>query len=319
MSDYIIYNGELYHFGVQGMKWGVRRYQNIDGTLNSAGRKRYADLSKKRLSTAYKIKAVEDRKQKITDRYNKHAVANARRDVKLSIYKQKRDSLQPKVSKITTKMMVKGKSPNFFEKRTLKKAYKLDKRIANASKSKDRFNKQISKLDLKSARLQKHIAKYNRKILELDNAQIDLGRKFSKSFSSMTPEQLTAYRKEHARDRQAYLNERQKDFVQQVSSATKTWNKSNNADYVYQTTKEDMKDNPLKYTNKRVRSKAEREMALQKETSKTAHDEFVKANNKSFETYSDIRRTVSELNKGPYEVKEVGEGRKKKYRVSYKE
>lgn len=32
---------EIYHTGVKGMKWGVRRYQNPDGTLTAAGRKRY--------------------------------------------------------------------------------------------------------------------------------------------------------------------------------------------------------------------------------------------------------------------------------------
>ena len=34
-------NNELYHSGVKGMKWGVRKYQNADGTLTEAGRKRY--------------------------------------------------------------------------------------------------------------------------------------------------------------------------------------------------------------------------------------------------------------------------------------
>lgn len=36
---------ELYHHGIKGQKWGIRRYQNDDGSLTAAGRKRYGDAA----------------------------------------------------------------------------------------------------------------------------------------------------------------------------------------------------------------------------------------------------------------------------------
>lgn len=37
---YIILNNELYHHGIKGQRWGVRRFQNADGTRTTAGKRR---------------------------------------------------------------------------------------------------------------------------------------------------------------------------------------------------------------------------------------------------------------------------------------
>ena len=53
---------ELYHYGVKGQKWGVRKYQYADGTLTPAGKKRYYDNPNS--STADKISRIMSTKVK---------------------------------------------------------------------------------------------------------------------------------------------------------------------------------------------------------------------------------------------------------------
>lgn len=66
--DYVIrlINEEeiLCHSGIKGMKWGVRRYQNPDGTLTDAGKRRYSKIQNQ--NSKYQAKA---------DKYTKKAEA----------------------------------------------------------------------------------------------------------------------------------------------------------------------------------------------------------------------------------------------------
>lgn len=48
----MMYPSYLAHYGIKGMKWGVRRYQNKDGSLTAAGKKRYSED----FNTAYNLK-----------------------------------------------------------------------------------------------------------------------------------------------------------------------------------------------------------------------------------------------------------------------
>lgn len=79
---------ELAHFGVKGMKWGVRRYQNTDGSLTDAGKKRLAKKSRNAAINRYQQVGNYDKKSRKYFKANEEILG--RLDTK-KIEKSKRD------------------------------------------------------------------------------------------------------------------------------------------------------------------------------------------------------------------------------------
>ena len=70
-----MYNDELMHYGVKGMKWGVRRYRNADGSLTPKGKKHYSKMSDDKLQKIL-YKQVKKARADQSDWSNQWAVTN---------------------------------------------------------------------------------------------------------------------------------------------------------------------------------------------------------------------------------------------------
>lgn len=111
MSYQVIFTDELYHHGIKGQRWGVRRYQNEDGSLTAAGKARY-DIkeakreykrAKKGLRRAQRDLDWRGQGQGIKAIANRERLAKARDKAKDLAEEKRLDVLQRKADKLGLK------------------------------------------------------------------------------------------------------------------------------------------------------------------------------------------------------------------------
>ena len=119
---------ELYHFGIKGMKWGIRRYQNEDGTLTPAGKKRYGNMSDDKLQKSL-YKQVKKARAKQSDWSNQWNVNNTIGKYSKAVEDRYRKDVK------------KFQSSDEYKK-AMRKIAELDKKAERGEISRDQYDKQ---------------------------------------------------------------------------------------------------------------------------------------------------------------------------------
>ncbi len=142
---------ELYHHGVKGMKWGVRRYQNKDGSITEAGKKRYARDAREKDFNKY---------DESSGKYYKQSKKNGRSDLEFDAARYAKEDTER-------------------SKRLVDSSRNLSNELKRTVDTSNR-NRKVPKMDLSNMTDQEMRNQINREILERQYNDMFNPRKESK-------------------------------------------------------------------------------------------------------------------------------------------
>lgn len=209
---------ELYHWGILGQKWGVRRYQNKDGSLTPEGRIRYnremAKLDKKRLKAKKKENAMDER--------------NARIKAKIEVQKAKQINKAKKKSILKTVILNKMEQKKADNKKDDKKESAAEKAATLTKKQNEKQNKKLKYEDFSdiSNIVEKGEQRTHDGISRLyrDKYVLDGQKKLkARQFRKMSTEDLNNYINRYSAETR-YLSEKEKRSGYDINARTlKRW------------------------------------------------------------------------------------------------
>ncbi len=215
------YPNELMHYGIRGQKWGIRRFQNPDGTLTAAGRRRYGTVEN--LERGMTLKQANKQEQRRAKTIDKAVKAATKGDTKAVMKIQKElsnDDIQSVINRVNLAKRLSDVSDSQV-KTGMQKVQEFTAKVAT-----------VSDLVSKGTTLYDNVAK----IANTFGADLPRVDKKSKGAEDLTKEfNLEKDKAKYAREKEldSYLNKHTKNGKLDLEAIQKDTKKFSNEDMKY--------------------------------------------------------------------------------------